>query len=171
MESLFAEKKKLFLLDGMALIYRAHFALIRSPRYTSGGVCTSAVFGFTNTLLEVIDRESPTHIAVAFDTDDPTDRHVLYPEYKANRESMPEDLSQQIPLVFRLLEAFRIPIIRIPGVEADDVIGTLAKEAETSGFTTYMLTPDKDYHQLVSEHIFVLKPGRQGGHFGTDGSS
>ena len=161
MDSLF-EDKKLYLLDGMALIYRAHFALIRSPRYTSGGVCTSAVFGFANTLLEILEREKPTHLGVAFDTAEPTPRHIEYPEYKAQRDAMPEDLSEQIPLVFRLVEAFRIPVIRIPGFEADDIIGTLARQAENASFTTYMVTPDKDYHQLVSKHTFVHKPGRQG---------
>lgn len=161
MDTLF-EDKKLYLLDGMALIYRAHFALIRSPRYTSGGVCTSAVFGFTNTLLEILEREKPTHLGVAFDTAEPTPRHIEYPEYKAQRDAMPEDLSEQIPLVFRLVEAFRIPVIRIPGYEADDIIGTLARQAEDAKFTTYMVTPDKDYHQLVSDNIFVHKPGRQG---------
>ena len=155
-------QRRLFLLDGMALVYRAHFALIRSPRYTSTGLCTSAIFGFCNTLLDVLNRESPTHIGVAFDTPEPTHRHEAFPEYKAQREAMPEDLSAQLPYVFRLLEAFHIPVIRIPGFEADDVLGTLAKQAEDEGFTTYLITPDKDYHQLVTENTLVLKPGRQG---------
>ena len=155
-------EKTLFLLDGMALVYRAHFALIRSPRYTSAGKCTSAVFGFTNALMDVINREKPTHIAAVFDTPEPTHRHEEYEEYKANREAMPEDLSDQLPLVFELLHAFNIPVIRIDGVEADDVIGTMAREASSQNLTTYMVTPDKDYHQLVGERTFVYKPGRQG---------
>ncbi|MFC1757939.1 DNA polymerase I [Planctomycetota bacterium] len=155
-------EKTLFLLDGMALVYRAHFALIRSPRYTSGGKCTSAVFGFLNALTDVLNREKPTHLAAVFDTPAPTHRHEEYKEYKANRDAMPEDLSEQLPLVFELLEAFNIPVIRIDGVEADDVIGTMAKEAESKQLTTYMVTPDKDYHQLVGDRTFVYKPGRQG---------
>src|SRR5262245_46995929 len=137
--------KKLFLLDGMALIYRAHFALIRSPRFTSGGLCTSAVFGLANTLLDILNRERPTHVAVVFDTDEPTQRHGDFPQYKANRQAIPEDLAAQFPLVDRLFEAFRITSIRIPGYEADDIIGTLACQAEHDGFTTWMVTPDKDY--------------------------
>ncbi len=155
-------EKTLFLLDGMALVYRAHFALIRSPRYTSAGKCTSAVFGFMNALTDILNREKPTHLAAVFDTPAPTHRHEEYEEYKANREAMPEDLSEQLPLVFELLEAFNIPVVRIDGVEADDVIGTMAKEAEANQLTTYMVTPDKDYHQLVSDRTFVYKPGRQG---------
>ncbi|MEM7452888.1 MAG: DNA polymerase I [Planctomycetota bacterium] len=156
--------KKLFLLDGMALIYRAHFALIRSPRFNSREICTSGVFGFCNTLLEIINKEEPTHIAVVFDTSAPTFRHEVYPEYKANRDAMPEDLSVQIPLVFRLVEAMNIPLIRIDGVEADDVIGTLARDADADGnFETFMVTPDKDFHQLVTESSFIFRPGRRGG--------
>lgn len=154
--------KKLVLLDSMALIYRAHFALIRSPRFTSGRMCTSAVFGMTNTILDIINREQPTHIAAAFDTSDPTARHEAFPEYKAHRDQMPEDLSQQIPWVDRLMEAFNIPIIRMPGYEADDIIGTLAHQAQPLGFLTLMVTPDKDYDQLVDQDVFVWKPGRQG---------
>ncbi|MFO0898686.1 MAG: DNA polymerase I [Pirellulales bacterium] len=155
--------KRLFLFDGMALVYRAHFALVCSPRYTSAGVCTSAVFGLANTLLEILDREQPTHLAVVFDTDDPTHRHEAFAEYKGTRQSIPEDLAAQLPLTERLFEAFRIPIVRVPGYEADDVIGTLAGQAEAQGFLTWMVTPDKDFHQLVTEHIRVFKPGRQGG--------
>ena len=154
--------KQLFLFDGMALIYRAHFALIRSPRFTSGGVCTSAVFGLANTLLDIFNREQPTHIAVVFDTPEPTQRHTDFPEYKAQREKIPEDLAAQFPLVDRLFEAFRIPMIRIPGYEADDIIGTLACQAQHEGFTTWMVTPDKDFQQLVNERIKVFKPGRLG---------
>ncbi|MCP4190428.1 MAG: DNA polymerase I [Planctomycetaceae bacterium] len=158
-------QKRLFLLDGMALIYRAHFALVRSPRHTSSGLCTSAVFGFCNTLLDLIKRESPTHIGSAFDTSDPTHRHKMYEEYKAQRQEMPEDLRAQIPYVFRLLEAFRMPIIRLPGFEADDVIGTIAYEAADEGYESFLVTPDKDYHQLVSEKTWIWKPGRQGATF------
>ena len=158
-------EKRLFLLDGMALIYRAHFALIRSPRHTSSGLCTSAVFGLCNTLLDLINRETPTHIGASFDTPEPTHRHKAYAEYKAQRQEMPEDLSQQIPYVFRLLEAFRMPIMRIPGFEADDVLGTLAREAEEDNFETFLVTPDKDYHQLVTDRTWVWKPGRQGSSF------
>lgn len=154
---------RLFLLDGMALVYRAHFALIRSPIYTSQRVNTSALYGFTVTLLDLLENQSPTHIAVAFDTDDPTPRHEIYPEYKANRDAMPEDLAKQLPHVKRLIEAFHIPVIEIPGWEADDVIGTLARKADALGdFETYMVTPDKDFAQLVTDTSRIYKPGRQG---------
>ncbi len=155
--------KKLVLLDGMALTYRAHFALVRSPRLTSGGLCTSAVFGVLNTLLDIIKREQPTHIAVAFDTREPTARHTLFPQYKAQRDAMPEDISKQLPYIDRLFEAYNIHSIRLPGYEADDIIGTLAHEAAREGFQVLMVTPDKDYDQLVTENIFVMKPGRKGG--------
>lgn len=153
---------KLILLDGMALTYRAHFALVRSPRMTSGGICTSAVFGVLNTLLDILKRESPTHIAVAFDTQEPTARHQIFPQYKAQRDAMPEDIAKQLPYIDRLFDAFNIPSIRLPGYEADDIIGTLARQAAAEGFQVLMVTPDKDYDQLVGEHIFVMKPGRQG---------
>ena len=157
------KKKRLFLLDGMALVYRSHFALIRSPIFTSAGMNTSALFGFLNTLLDLIEKQKPTHIAVAFDTSDPTMRHEIFPEYKANRDAMPEDLSLQIPHVKRIVEAFRIPVIECPGWEADDVIGTLAKRAgDTDEFETFMVTPDKDFAQLVSPSASIYKPGRQG---------
>ena len=158
--------KKLYLLDGMALIYRAHFALIRSPRFTSGGRCTSAVFGLTNTILDLIKKQKPTHLAIAFDTSDPTHRHVEYPEYKAQRDALPEDIADQIPLVDRLMQAMQIPVLRCPGFEADDIIGTLANEAAQAGFEeVVMVTPDKDFHQLVTDRIQVYKPGRQGSQF------
>lgn len=153
---------KLFLLDGMALIYRAHFALSKSPRFTTSGLNTSAVFGFANTLLEVLKKENPTHIAVVFDTEAPTDRHVEFTDYKAHREAMPEDLSSALPYVFRLIEGFNIPVITSDGYEADDIIGTLAKKAEREGFQVYCMTPDKDFAQLVSENIFIYKPARMG---------
>lgn len=155
--------KKLVLLDGMALTYRAHFALVRSPRMTSGGICTSAVFGVLNTLLDIIKREQPSHIAVAFDTSEPTARHTLFPQYKAQRDAMPEDIAKQLPYLDRLFEAYNIQAIRLPGYEADDVIGTLAHEAAREGFQVLMVTPDKDYDQLVTDHILVMKPGRKGG--------
>ncbi len=154
--------KKLFLLDGMALVYRAHFALIRNPRMSSTGMNTSAVFATTNTLLQILDKEGPTHIAAVFDTPEPTFRHKEYEEYKAQREAMPEDLSQCLPYVFRMFEAFNIPVIKQPGFEADDIIGTLALQADAEGFQTYMVTPDKDYAQLVSDTAFMYKPGKSG---------
>lgn len=154
--------KKLFLLDGMALVYRAYFAFAQNPRITSYGLNTSAVFGFTNTLLDVLRNEKPTHMGVSFDTDAPTERHTDFEAYKAHRQEMPEDLAKSIPYVMRVLEAMCIPILTIDGYEADDIIGTLAKKAEINGFKTYMMTPDKDFGQLVSENIFIYKPGRQG---------
>lgn len=166
---LFAEKKKLVLLDGMALVYRAHFALIRSPRYTSGGLCTSGVFGLVNTVLDIIKKENPTHIAAAFDTSEPTERHKVFPEYKAQRDALPEDIGAALPYIDRLLEAFNITVIKMPGYEADDVIGTLAHEAAKDGFYTLMVTPDKDYHQLVNENVVIFRPGRKGAAFETLG--
>ncbi|TKC00901.1 DNA polymerase I [Pedobacter cryophilus] len=154
--------KKLFLLDGMALIYRAHFALSKNPRFTSKGVNTSAVMGFTNTLLEVLKKENPTHIAVVFDTSAPTERHTDFEAYKGKRQAMPEDLSIALPYVVKLIEGFNIPVLTSDGFEADDIIGTLAKQAEKEGFTVYCMTPDKDFAQLVSENIFVYKPARMG---------
>lgn len=154
--------KKLFLLDGMALIYRAHFALSKNPRFTSTGINTSAVMGFTNTLLEVLKKEKPSHIAVVFDTEAPTERHTEFEAYKAHREAMPEDLSKAIPYIFRLIEGFNIPVITKDGYEADDIIGTLAKEGEKQGFQVYCMTPDKDFAQLVSDNIFIYKPARMG---------
>src|SRR2546423_12121775 len=154
--------KKLFLLDGMALVYRAHFALIAKPIFTSKGVNTSALYGFTQTLLEIIRNQQPTHIAVAFDTDAPTQRHADFAEYKAQRQAMPEDLSLAMPHVRRMIEAFNIPILTCDGYEADDIIGTLAQKAAREGFVTYMVTPDKDFGQLVSDKIFFYKPSRMG---------
>ncbi|MEO8146790.1 MAG: DNA polymerase I [Bacteroidia bacterium] len=152
-------EKKLFLLDAMALIYRAYFAFSKSPRVSSKGLNTSAMFGFTNTLLEVLKKENPTHIGVAFDTAAPTARHVDFAEYKAHRQEMPEDIGISIPYIKKILQGFRIPIIEMDGYEADDIIGTLAKKAEKKGFEVFMMTPDKDYGQLVSEHVFMYKPG------------
>jgi DNA polymerase I len=154
--------KRLFLLDGMALVYRAHFALIARPIFTSKGVNSSALYGFTQTLLEILSKQQPTHIAVAFDTDAPTPRHTVYPDYKATRQAMPEDLSAALPHVRRMLEAFRVPILECDGYEADDIIGTLARRAEKEGFQTYMVTPDKDFGQLVDANTFLYRPSRQG---------
>ena len=154
--------KKLFLLDGMALIYRAHFALSKNPRFTSAGLNTSAMMGFTNTLLEILKKEQPTHIAVVFDTSAPTERHIDYEAYKAHREQMPEDLSRALPYVVKIIEGFNIPVITLDGYEADDIIGTLAKKAEIAGFQVFCMTPDKDFGQLVSDNIFIYKPSRMG---------
>jgi len=156
-------QKKLFLIDGMAIVYRAYFGLIRNPRINSKGENVSAVFGFINTLLDIMHTYEPTHIAVAFDAHGPTFRHEEYPEYKATRDETPEGIRTAIPHLRNLLSAFNIPVLEYPGVEADDVIGTLARTAEQQGFETYMVTPDKDYAQLVDKHTFMLKPGRGGG--------
>ncbi|PKP32826.1 MAG: DNA polymerase I [Bacteroidetes bacterium HGW-Bacteroidetes-16] len=156
------EPKKLFLLDAMALIYRAYFAFSNNPRINSKGQNTSAVLGFANALLDILKNQKPTHIGVAFDTHAPTVRHDDFAEYKANREKMPEDLAASIPFIVELIKGFNIPILSVDGYEADDVIGTLAKRAEKAGFTTFMMTPDKDFGQLVSENIFMYKPARMG---------
>ena len=153
---------RLFLLDGMALVYRAHFAFINNPIRTSDGLNTSALYGFANTLLDILQNQKPTHLAVAFDTSAPTSRHEVFPEYKAQRQEMPEDIAFAIPQVKRLCEALRIPVLERDGYEADDLIGILAKKAEALGIETFMVTPDKDFGQLVSEHIKIYKPGRQG---------
>ncbi|MDR2868046.1 MAG: DNA polymerase I, partial [Bacteroidales bacterium] len=154
--------KKLFLIDAMGLIYRAYYAMVRSPRITSQGVNTSALFGFTNSLYEVLQKEKPTHIAVAFDTHSPTVRHVDFAAYKANRQATPEDIIHSVPQIKNLLEAWNIPVIEKDGYEADDIIGTLCKQAEIAGFEVYMMTSDKDYGQLVSDHIFMYKPAKFG---------
>lgn len=146
----------------MALIYRAHFALSKNPRFTAAGLNTSAIMGFTNTLLEVLKKEQPTHIAAVFDTAAPTLRHLEFETYKAQREAMPEDLSAAIPYIYQLLKGFNIPVITLDGYEADDIIGTLAKKAEKEDFVTYCMTPDKDFAQLVSDKIFIYKPARMG---------
>ena len=159
----YPDSKKLFLLDAFALIYRSYYAFIRNPRYNSKGMNTSAMLGFTNTLVQLLETENPNYIGVVFDVSVPTFRHVIFPEYKANREEMPEDLRKSIPYIKNIIRAFNIPIIEKEGFEADDVIGTLALKAEKEGFTTYMMTPDKDYAQLVSDNIFMFKPGKLGG--------
>ncbi len=154
--------KKLFLLDGMALVYRSYFAFMRNPMINSKGRNVSAVFGFLNTLLELLEKQSPTHIAVAFDVSGPTFRHDKFPEYKAQREETPEEIRAAVPCIQEFLKAFNIPIITAQGFEADDLIGTLARLAEKEGFDTYMVTPDKDFTQLVDAHTFVYKPAKSG---------
>jgi len=153
---------RLYLLDAYALIYRSYFAFIKNPRINSKGVNTSAAFGFTLTLEELLRKENPTHIAVAFDTHAPTFRHLMYDAYKANRPPMPEALRVGIPYIRKIIEAFNIPILELDGYEADDVVGTIAKKAEKDGFSVFMMTPDKDYTQLVSGQIRILKPRRSG---------
>ena len=157
--------KKLFLLDAYALIYRAYYALIRAPRITSKGFNTSAIFGFCNTLHEILQKENPTHIAVCFDPKGGTFRHEMYAEYKAKREAQPEDITLSIPIIKEIIEAYRIPVFEVPGFEADDVIGTLSRMATEQGFTTYMMTPDKDYGQLVTDKVFMYRPALKGNGF------
>ena len=152
----------LFLLDGMALVYRAHFALATNPIRTAAGRNTSAVYGFTNTLLELLTKFTPTHLAVVFDTDAPTARHAEFAGYKAQREAMPEELSAALPDVKRLIRAFNLPVIELDGYEADDLIGTIAREACGADFVTYMVTPDKDFGQLVNECTLIYRPSRMG---------
>jgi DNA polymerase-1 len=152
----------LYLLDGMALVYRAHFAFATNPIRTAAGRNTSAIYGFTNTLLELLTKQAPTHLAVVFDTAAPTARHKEFPAYKAQREEMPEELSAAIPDVKRLIRAFNLPALELDGYEADDIIGTLAREAAEQDFTTYMVTPDKDFGQLVNDHVLIYRPGRMG---------
>ncbi len=155
--------KRLFLLDAMALIFRAYYALIRNPRITSKGKNTNAQFGFTNTIIELLNNQKPTHMAVCFDTAAPTERHTDFADYKAHRQEAPEDLTIAIPDIKRIIQALNIPIIESDGYEADDVIGTLSKQAEALGYEVYMVTPDKDYGQLVSDKVKIYKPGYQGG--------
>ncbi|HMN04669.1 MAG TPA: DNA polymerase I [Flavobacteriales bacterium] len=156
------DDKRLFLLDAYALIFRAYFSFIRSPRINSQRLNTSAAFGFTLALLDLLKREKPTHIAVVFDAGAPAERLEIFPEYKANRDETPDDIRSNVPYIRRIIEAFNIPVIESNGYEADDVIGTLAKKAEREGYTTYMVTPDKDFGQLVSDKILIYKPGRSG---------
>ncbi len=153
---------KIFLLDGMALIYRAFFAFIQNPRITSTGLNASAMMGFTNTLLEILRKQKPTHIAVVFDTSAPTQRHIQFEAYKAQREEMPEDLRKSIPYIFRIIEGFNIPVITMDGYEADDIIGTLAWKAGDLGYDVFMMTPDKDFGQLVRDNVKIYKPARMG---------
>ncbi|OON70727.1 DNA polymerase I [Hymenobacter sp. CRA2] len=157
-----AAPKKLFLLDAFALIYRSHFAFSKNPRINSKGLNTGAILGFTNTLVEVLQKEKPTHIGVAFDAAKKTFRHEQYADYKAHRQAMPEDIGVAIPYIKQIITAFRIPILKVDGFEADDVIGTLAQQAEKQGFEVYMMTPDKDYCQLVTENIKQYRPAFMG---------
>jgi len=154
--------KRIFLLDAFALVFRAYYALIRNPRLTSKGKNTNAQFGFTNALVELINKQKPSHMAVCFDTSAPTERHTDFADYKANRQETPEDISAAVPDIKKIIEGFNIPIIAIDGYEADDVIGTLAKQGEKAGYEVYMVTPDKDYGQLVSEKVKIYKPAYQG---------
>ncbi|HTL08718.1 MAG TPA: DNA polymerase I [Chitinophagaceae bacterium] len=156
-------EKKLFLLDAMALIFRAYYALIRNPRVTSKGRNTNAQFGFTNTLIELINNQKPSHMAVCFDTHAPTERHTDFADYKANRQEAPEDLMNAIPDIQRIIRGFNIPVIEVDGYEADDIIGTLSRKAANVGYDVYMVTPDKDYGQLVTDKVRIYKPGYQGG--------
>lgn len=155
--------KKLFLLDAFALVFRAYYALIRSPRLTSKGKNTNAQFGFTNTLLDLINNQKPTHLAVCFDTAAPTERHTDFEDYKANRQEAPEDLLEAIPDIKKIIRGFNLPVIELDGYEADDVIGTLSKKAAKEGYEVFMVTSDKDYGQLVTDKIKIYKPGYQGG--------
>ena len=156
--------QKLFLLDAYALIYRSYYAFIKNPRINSKGLNTSAIIGFCNTLNEVLQKEQPTHIGVAFDPHGPTFRSEAFPEYKAQREETPEDIRKAVPIIKDILKAYRIPILQVDGYEADDVIGTLATQAGAEGIKTFMLTPDKDYGQLVSENVFIFRPRHGGGY-------
>src|SRR5580693_3309321 len=155
--------KKLFLLDAMALIFRAYYALIRNPRVTSKGRNTNAQFGFTTTLIDLINNQHPTHMAVCFDTHAPTERHTDFADYKANRQEAPEDLLSALPDIKSIITGFNIPCIELDGFEADDIIGTLSKQAAAAGYEVFMVTPDKDYGQLVSEKIKIYRPPYQGG--------
>jgi DNA polymerase-1 len=156
-------EKKVFLLDAFALVFRAYYALIRSPRLTSKGKNTNAQFGFTNALIELITKQKPSHLAVCFDTSAPTERHSDYEAYKANRQETPEDILLSVPDIKAIIRGFNIPVMELDGYEADDVIGTLSKQAAKAGYDVYMVTPDKDYGQLVSDKIKIYKPGYQGG--------
>jgi DNA polymerase-1 len=155
-------KNKIFFLDAYALIFRAYYAFIKNPRVNSKGLNTSAIFGFVNTLEEILSKEKPSHIGVAFDPSGPNFRHEMYSEYKANREATPEDIKKAIPYIKQILEAYNIPVIEVPGYEADDVIGTLAKMFADDDSIVYMMTPDKDYTQLVQDNILIYKPSRSG---------
>src|SRR5688572_23105167 len=161
-----ADEKKLFLIDGFAMIYRFYFAFIKNPRINSRGLNTSAMFGFTNLLNDILKKHKPTHLAVVFDPmeddDEVEDRNTLYEEYKAHREPMPEDILKSLPYIEKLVAAFNIPLLVMNGYEADDLVGTLVKQAEKKGFKCYMMTHDKDYGQLVSENIFWYRPGSYG---------
>src|SRR6185436_875662 len=155
--------KKVFLLDALALIFRAYYALIRNPRLTSKGRNTNSQFGFTNALVELMNNQKPSHMAVCFDTAAPTERHTDFESYKANRQEAPEDILGSLPDIKRIIQGFNIPVVELDGYEADDVIGTLSQQAAKAGYEVYMVTPDKDYGQLVTEKIKIYKPGYQVG--------
>ena len=155
-------QKRLFLLDAFALIFRGYYALIKNPRINSKGMDTSAILGFTNSLLDVIRREKPDHLAVAFDKGGSSARREAFPEYKANRQATPEAIKIAVPYIHEILRAMHIPIIEKEGFEADDLIGTLSVQAEKAGYQTYMVTPDKDFAQLVTDNVFMYKPARMG---------
>ncbi len=157
------QDKRLFLIDAYAMIFRGYYALIRNPRLTSKGLDTSAIFGFTNSLIELIRRERPTHLAVVFDVGQASVRTDDFSDYKANRSETPEAIKIAVPYIHRILEAMHIPILGVEGYEADDVIGTIACKAEKEGYTTFMVTPDKDFAQLVTDKIKIYKPGLKGG--------
>jgi len=156
-------EKKVFLLDAFALVFRAYYALIRNPRLTSKGRNTNAQFGFTNTLIELLTKQKPSHMAVCFDTEAPTERHTDLESYKANRQEAPEDILAAVPDIKKIIRGFNIPVMELDGFEADDVIGTLSKQAAKAGYEVYMVTPDKDYGQLVTDKVKIYKPGYQGG--------
>ena len=158
-----SEQKTLFLIDGHAMLYRSYFAFINNPRINSQGINTSGIFGFVNTLLELLKNQNPTHIGVVFDPKGKTFRHDMYEPYKANRQEAPEDLRASIPHLIDIIQGFNIPVIQVEGFEADDVIGTLAKQAVKHDFTVYMATPDKDYCQLVEDNIMMYRPKSFGG--------
>ena len=156
------KRERLFLLDGMALAYRAYFAFISRPLINSKGVNTSAIYGFVSTLLKILEDELPDHVAVVFDTREPTFRHKMYKPYKATREKMPEDMSAQIDKLKEVILAFNVPLIEVPGYEADDIMGTLARRAERDNLDTFLVTGDKDFMQLISPRIKMYKPGKSG---------
>jgi DNA polymerase-1 len=156
-----SEKKKLFLVDAYAFIYRAHFAFIRNPRINSKGLNTSAIFGFVNSLLEILEKEKPTHIAVAFDSKGPTVRVADFTEYKANREKQPDEITVSIPIIKKILDALKITMLEVPGYEADDIVATISKKAQKDEYDVFMYTPDKDYAQLVTDNVFLYKPSRK----------
>ena len=157
-----SEKKRLFLLDAYALIFRGYYAFIKNPRINSKGMNTSAIMGFMNSLLDVIKREKPDHLAVCFDKGGSQERTEMFADYKANRDQTPEAIITAVPYIQKILEAMHIPVVVKEGFEADDIIGTLAKQAEKEDYQTFMVTPDKDFAQLVSENIFMYRPARMG---------
>lgn len=158
-----AEDKRLFLIDAYAIIFRAYYSFISNPRINSKGLNTSAMFGFTNTLWSLLQKENPTHIAVVFDPPGDNFRKEQFQAYKANRDETPEDIKKSVPYIREIIKAMRIPTLEVAGFEADDTIGTLAKKGKKAGYTVYMMTPDKDFGQLIEDGIYMYKPGRKGG--------